>query len=125
MVDSGRIRLWLKALFRPGRVEKELEEEISLHVEMETQKNIRAGMDPIPRLCCEWSRGLRAEWRMGGKRSDAGVTFWTSAGMAACRSTTGGSWSSGWVESPLQPRTTRSRTSEPDSFRRRNMTFSR
>jgi len=46
MVDLRRIRLWLRALVRPGRVERELEEEVRLHVELETGKNIRAGMGP-------------------------------------------------------------------------------
>jgi putative ABC transport system permease protein len=34
----------LRALFRRGAVERELEEEIGLHLELETAKNIRAGM---------------------------------------------------------------------------------
>lgn len=46
MIDLGRIRLSLRALFRPHRVEGELREEFRLHVELETEKNIRAGMGP-------------------------------------------------------------------------------
>jgi len=46
MRRSKRVRLWLKALFRPGRVERELSDEIRLHVEMETEKNVRSGMGP-------------------------------------------------------------------------------
>jgi predicted permease len=44
MVDFRRVRLWLRALFLPGRVEEELKEEMLLHLEMEVGKNIRAGM---------------------------------------------------------------------------------
>ena len=44
MVDYQRLRLWFKALFRPGRVEEELREEMLLHLEMEIGKNIRSGM---------------------------------------------------------------------------------
>lgn len=46
MIGPRRFRLWVKALFRPDRVEKELSEEVRLHVELETGKNIRAGMAP-------------------------------------------------------------------------------
>jgi len=42
----NRIRLWLRALLRPSAVEKELDEELRLHLELETEKNIAAGMDP-------------------------------------------------------------------------------
>jgi len=44
MVDSRRIRLWLNALFKPGRVERELKEELLLHLELEIEKNTRSGM---------------------------------------------------------------------------------
>lgn len=46
------MRLWayvaeaLGALFRRGRVESELDEEIRFHLEMEIEKNVRAGMTP-------------------------------------------------------------------------------
>jgi predicted permease len=41
-----RIKLWLRALFRPGVVERELRDEVRHHLELETEKNILAGMDP-------------------------------------------------------------------------------
>jgi predicted permease len=46
MMELKRIRLWLKALFRPRRVERELRDEVRHHLELETEKNILAGMDP-------------------------------------------------------------------------------
>ena len=42
----NRMRLWLRAVFRPSAVEQELDEELRLHLELETEKNIAAGMDP-------------------------------------------------------------------------------
>ncbi len=41
----NRIRLWLRALFRPAAVERELREEILHHLELGIEKNLRAGMD--------------------------------------------------------------------------------
>lgn len=41
-----RLGLWLRALFRPEAVEAELAQEIRHHIEMETDKNLRAGMSP-------------------------------------------------------------------------------
>ncbi len=38
--------LRLRALFPGDRRERELEEELSLHIELETEKNLRAGMSP-------------------------------------------------------------------------------
>ncbi len=46
MIDPRRLRLWLRALFRPRAVERELREEVRLHIEMETEKNLRAGLSP-------------------------------------------------------------------------------
>ena len=40
------VKLRLRALFAPGRVERELDEELSFHVERETQKLIDEGMTP-------------------------------------------------------------------------------
>jgi predicted permease len=40
------VRLWLRALFRPQSVEGELSAELRNHIELETEKNIRAGMNP-------------------------------------------------------------------------------
>jgi putative ABC transport system permease protein len=46
------MRLWayvaeaFSALFRRGRVEEELDEEVRFHLEMEIEKNLRAGMTP-------------------------------------------------------------------------------
>ena len=37
---------WLRSLFRPGREDAETREELRFHLEMETGKNLRAGMDP-------------------------------------------------------------------------------
>ena len=45
-MKSGRIVLWLRAIFCPSRVERELGDEVRLHVDLETEKNVRAGMDP-------------------------------------------------------------------------------
>jgi putative ABC transport system permease protein len=41
--------VWLKirSLLRPERVEKELEDELSFHLEMETEQNLSRGMPPI------------------------------------------------------------------------------
>ncbi len=44
MSELRRIGLWVKSIFRPGRVERELREEILLHLDMEVQKNLRAGL---------------------------------------------------------------------------------
>ncbi len=46
MVAFRRFRLWLRCLLRPGSVERELREELLLHLELETEKNIRSGMTP-------------------------------------------------------------------------------
>jgi len=46
MIEPKRIRLWLRALFRPRAVERELRHEVQHHLELETDKNIRAGMGP-------------------------------------------------------------------------------
>ncbi|MBD0319162.1 MAG: hypothetical protein ICV87_02445, partial [Gemmatimonadetes bacterium] len=35
-----------RALFRRGEVEQRLSEEIDFHLDMETEKNVRAGMSP-------------------------------------------------------------------------------
>ncbi|HEX8359096.1 MAG TPA: ABC transporter permease [Longimicrobium sp.] len=40
------IRAYLRSLFRRGRVESELNDELSFHLEMETQANLRRGLDP-------------------------------------------------------------------------------
>jgi predicted permease len=42
----NRLRHWLRCLLRPGALERELREEILLHLEMETARNLRAGMAP-------------------------------------------------------------------------------
>ena len=47
MIPFPRLRLWLRALFRGGRVEIDLADEVRLHVELETKKNIGAGLDPV------------------------------------------------------------------------------
>lgn len=38
--------LRLRALFRKGKAEADLDDEIRLHIELETEKNVRAGMTP-------------------------------------------------------------------------------
>jgi len=45
-IGLKRLRLWIRALFRPRAVERELRREVQHHLELETEKNIRAGMDP-------------------------------------------------------------------------------
>jgi putative ABC transport system permease protein len=47
MIELQRIRLWLRALFRPRTVERELRDEVRHHLDMETEKNIRSGMGPV------------------------------------------------------------------------------
>jgi len=42
----ARLTLWLRALLRRGRVESELDRELRLHLELETEENIRRGMPP-------------------------------------------------------------------------------
>jgi hypothetical protein len=44
MIDLKRIRLWLRALFRPNRVEQDLSDELRFHMDRETEKNLRSGM---------------------------------------------------------------------------------
>jgi putative ABC transport system permease protein len=44
---ASQIRHRLRAIFRRGAIEQELDEEIALHLEMETQANIRRGMSPV------------------------------------------------------------------------------
>ena len=46
MSELRRIRLWIRALVRPRTVERELTLELRHHIELETEKNIRAGMTP-------------------------------------------------------------------------------
>jgi putative ABC transport system permease protein len=41
-----RVSAWLRAAFRPGRLERDLEEEIRLHLELETEQNLKAGLSP-------------------------------------------------------------------------------
>jgi len=40
----NRMRLWFRALLRPGAVERDLKEELLHHLQLETEKNLRAGM---------------------------------------------------------------------------------
>ncbi|MFI5231791.1 MAG: ADOP family duplicated permease [Gemmatimonadales bacterium] len=42
----GQVRLWLRALLARTRVESDMEKEMRLHVEFETQHNIELGMPP-------------------------------------------------------------------------------
>lgn len=42
---ANRIRLWLRAQFKPGEVESEIREELLHHLELEIQKNLRNGMN--------------------------------------------------------------------------------
>ncbi|HKW47503.1 MAG TPA: ABC transporter permease, partial [Gemmatimonadaceae bacterium] len=46
MASVKGIRARLRALFRRGSAERELDEELRFHIEMETDKNLRAGMTP-------------------------------------------------------------------------------
>jgi len=39
-----RLLLWIRSFVRPGELENELAEEIRLHVDLEIEKNVRAGM---------------------------------------------------------------------------------
>ncbi len=46
MSGLSRATLWLRALLRRRRVESELERELRLHLDLETDENIRRGMPP-------------------------------------------------------------------------------
>jgi predicted permease len=46
MATVKGIRARLRALFRRGTAERELAEELRFHIEMETEKNVKAGMTP-------------------------------------------------------------------------------
>jgi hypothetical protein len=41
-----RIRMWLRALFDRRRLEAEMDSEMQMHLELETEANIRRGMEP-------------------------------------------------------------------------------
>ena len=41
------LRARARALLRRGAAERELDEELRFHIEMETEKNVRAGMNPV------------------------------------------------------------------------------
>jgi putative ABC transport system permease protein len=45
-MSNGRQSRWLSTLFRRGRAERELSDEIQSHLDMETAANVRAGMPP-------------------------------------------------------------------------------
>ncbi|MGH7653303.1 MAG: permease prefix domain 1-containing protein, partial [Gemmatimonadaceae bacterium] len=42
----ARIRLWFRALTASRNVERELDREVRLHLELETEHNMRSGMEP-------------------------------------------------------------------------------
>ncbi len=46
MSGLARLSLWLRALLRRRRVESELDRELRLHLELETDENVRRGMAP-------------------------------------------------------------------------------
>jgi hypothetical protein len=46
MVWTKRWRKRMRALMRRDDVERELDEELAFHLQMETEKNLRAGMSP-------------------------------------------------------------------------------
>ena len=46
MSGFARLSLWLRALLRRHRVESELDRELRLHLELETEENVRRGMAP-------------------------------------------------------------------------------
>src|SRR5437016_5070560 len=41
------IRYRMRAIFRRGAVERELDDELRFHVERETEKHVRAGVEPL------------------------------------------------------------------------------
>ncbi len=43
---ASQVRVRLRALFRRSEMEREMEEELRFHLEMETEKNLREGMKP-------------------------------------------------------------------------------
>jgi predicted permease len=45
VIDLHRLRLWLRSLLRTRQVERDLDDEVRLHVELEIRKNMEAGMD--------------------------------------------------------------------------------
>ena len=46
MLIVDQARLWLRALLARGRVESDMEKEMRLHLELETQHNLELGMSP-------------------------------------------------------------------------------
>ena len=46
MSGLARLTLWLRALLRRRHVESELDRELRLHLELETEENVRRGMTP-------------------------------------------------------------------------------
>ena len=56
---ARRLLAWLRSLFRGGREDADAHEELRFHLEMETEKNLRAGLDPR-------EARRRAHVRLGG-----------------------------------------------------------
>ena len=46
MRGTKRLRMWVRALFVKGTVERELDEEMRFHIDMETAKHARSGLSP-------------------------------------------------------------------------------
>src|SRR5215471_10353131 len=59
----NKLRTRLRALLRKSEMERELDEELSYHVERQTEQNVRLGMNPEEARCAAlWSldaRGVR------------------------------------------------------------------
>ena len=51
-----RLILGLRALFRKQRLDAEMDEELQTHIEMRTQANLKAGMEPKEARCAAWRR---------------------------------------------------------------------
>ena len=47
MRGTKRIRMWLQALTSKRRVERELDEEMRFHIDMEADKHARRGVPPV------------------------------------------------------------------------------
>ena len=89
MVWTKRWRKRMRALMRRGDVERELDEELAFHLQMETEKNLRAGMSPAEarRQAVLKFGGWRGTRRRCGTRAGWLAFTGSRAGRAAGRAT--------------------------------------
>jgi len=75
------LKTWLSrllALFRKRALREEFDQEVRLHLEMETAQNLRRGMGPE-------EAGRAARWRLGGV-DQATEAWWDQRGLPALES---------------------------------------